>query len=100
MSQPNSEAQSPFRLALGRLKGDSASMISLSVILLCVVFALACYLLAPDNSPSANRMNITCAMQAPGTRITYLIVPDKQAEHLSWLESCVSGFAPEGKWVP
>jgi peptide/nickel transport system permease protein len=101
MSQLNSErAQSPLSLAFGRVKGDSASMVSLSIIALCVLVALGCYLLAPDNSPSANRMNITCAMQAPGTRITYLIVPDKQVEHTSWLESCVSGFSPEGKWVP
>lgn len=101
MSQSNSErAQSPLRLALSRLKDDPASMVSLSLIVLCVLAALGCYLLAPDNSPSANRMNITCAMQAPGTRITYLIVPDKQVEHTSWLESFVSGFSPEGKWVP
>jgi peptide/nickel transport system permease protein len=91
---------SPLRVAWNRLLSDTTAVVSLFVILICVLLAVSCYLIAPDNSPAANGMNITCAMQAPGKRILYLSVPDTNAPGTSWIEGCINGFAPRERLIP
>lgn len=60
---------------LKRLLGKSSAVVALGIIILTILIAVFAYMLAPDNTPYANRMIIELAAKEPGFKKELLLVP-------------------------
>lgn len=57
------------------LKKSHSFAIGLVLVLLNVLLAIGAYCIIPDNSPAANRQQLSLALQAPGFRADFLKIP-------------------------
>ncbi|CAL2089627.1 peptide/nickel transport system permease protein [Tenacibaculum sp. 190524A05c] len=79
-------------LTLQKFKKNTTGLISLVYIILCGFVALFCYLLAPDNSSSANQMNIEIHSKSPGFSSEFIQVPNQNTSNeSSWFSTLLYG---------
>ncbi|CAL2084217.1 ABC transporter permease [Tenacibaculum sp. 190524A05c] len=79
-------------LTLQKFKKNKTGLISLVYIILCGFVALFCYVLAPDNSSSANQMNIEIHSKSPGFSSEFIQVPNQNTSNeSSWISTLLYG---------
>jgi peptide/nickel transport system permease protein len=79
-------------LTLQKFKKNTTGLISLVYIILCGFVALFCYVLAPDNSSSANQMNIEIHSKSPGFSSEFIQVPNQNTSNeSSWISTLLYG---------
>ncbi|CAL2088479.1 ABC transporter permease [Tenacibaculum sp. 190524A05c] len=79
-------------LTLQKFKKNKTGLISLAYIILCGFVALFCYVLAPDNSSSANQMNIEIHSKSPGFSSEFIQVPNQNTSNeSSWFSTLLYG---------
>lgn len=86
---------------LKKLLRKPSAAIALTIIALTCVIALSGYLIAPDNSPYANRMIIELAARRPGFQKQLLKIPKEvqQQKPPLWIQ-WFSGFPSEFTYLP
>jgi peptide/nickel transport system permease protein len=86
---------------IGRLFAKPKAVIALVVIGLVMLVALFAYLLAPDNTPNANRMIIEYSVKQPGFSNKVLLVPKKIVQQQpGQLAQWFSGTASDYQYIP
>src|ERR1044071_7913797 len=82
---------------LRKLLKKPSALVAVSIILLTALVALFAYLLAPDNTPHANRMIIELGAREPGFSKQLLLVPKtivqpRGNKGMEWLSGTPSGY--------
>jgi len=94
-------ATNPDRNAWRRLRRNKGAMAGLLVIVISMIVALTCYLIAPDKSPNANRMIIEIGGQKPGYTQQFLKLPkEKTFEARSFFSELISGREDRHQYIP
>jgi len=77
------------------------AIVSLSYILLLVLVAVFCYILATDDSPDANTPHMELSTLKPGSRVLFLkkYLPDPPAQ-ISWWQYLAGGQSRNSLWIP
>lgn len=98
---PPSTASNPNRNVWKRLRRNKGAVGGLVVIILAVIVAITCYLIAPDSSPNANRMIVEINGQSPGFTQQFLKVPkEKNIEKTSFLHRLLYGKEDRYQYMP
>ena len=86
---------------LHRLLRKPSAVVALCIIGITCLVSVFAYLLAPDDTPEANRMVIELGARPPGFRKTMLLLP-KTAETVrgSVLNTLISGRENSFQWLP
>jgi ABC-type dipeptide/oligopeptide/nickel transport system permease subunit len=96
-----STASNPNRNIWRRLRRNKGAVGGLVVIVLAVIVAIACYLIAPDNSPNANRMIVEIGGQSPGFKQQFLKIPkEKNIEKASFFQRLFYGEEDRFQYLP
>ncbi|WP_442267439.1 ABC transporter permease [Tenacibaculum sp. ZS6-P6] len=95
-----SNSNSLHQLALRKFKKNKLGVFSLSYIIFCGFIAIFCYVLAPDNSNSANQMHLEIHSKPPGFNVLMLKIPNQQQEKTSWLNTLIQGHKNNFKELP
>lgn len=99
MSQP--EYISSSRKAWKRFRSNPVSVISLVIIILMVIIAVAGYLICPDSSPNANTQHLELAARKPGFRVLMLKVrKNKIIPRQGILKSLLFGHEQSYEMIP
>lgn len=94
----NSNSNSTFTRRLFHNRGAFFGMI---LIALSLLLAAGCYLIAPDNSPNANRMIPEIASKKPGYAVLLLRVRrDKTIDKVSIFRKLLSGTEDAYQYIP
>lgn len=94
-------SNSLWNLTLGKFKKNKTGLFSFSYIILCGLVALFCYVLAPDNSNSANQMHIEIHSKDPGFSTKILTLPDEQnKESNTWISILFNGKEVSSNEIP
>jgi ABC-type dipeptide/oligopeptide/nickel transport system permease subunit len=98
---PLSTASNPDRNIWKRLRRNKGAVGGLVVIILAVIVAICCYLIAPDSSPNANRMIVEINGQSPGFTQQFLKIPkEKNIEKTSFLHRLLYGEEDRFQYLP
>jgi peptide/nickel transport system permease protein len=84
-------SNSLWNLTLRRFRKNKTGLISFSYIVFCGLIAICCYVLAPDNSNSANQMHIEIHSKEPGFSTLILRIPNSERTSSSWIETILYG---------
>lgn len=85
------KSNSLWQLAFQKFKKNKTGFVSLWYVLLCGFIALFCYVLAPDNSNSANQMHLEIHSKKPGFSVEMLTIPSTENIKQSWLDIFING---------
>lgn len=94
------EAPSFSQAAWRRLKKNRWAMTGLFMILLSVLVAAFSYLLAPDDSPFANRIILEIGGEKPGFRQQFLLVKKAQPQQAGFFSGLFSGRPDQYDHIP
>ncbi len=84
-----------------RLRKNKGALAGLIVIALAVVVSLLAYVIAPDNTPDANRMVLEVGGQHPGFRVHMLAVKKAQpVARVSFFGKLLYGQESDVTWTP
>ncbi|SNR14650.1 ABC transporter permease [Tenacibaculum jejuense] len=95
-----SNSNSLHQLALRKFKKNKLGVFSFSYIVLCGLIAIFCYVLAPDNSNSANQMHLEIHSKPPGFNVLMLKIPNQQQEKTSLYTTLIEGKKNDFKELP
>lgn len=84
-------SNSLWQLAIQKFKKSKTGVTSFWFIVFCGFVAVFCYLLAPDNSSSANQMHLEIHSKAPGFSVQILTIPSKNIKEQSWFSIFLNG---------
>ncbi|REH46426.1 peptide/nickel transport system permease protein [Tenacibaculum gallaicum] len=87
----NNAGTSLWQIAIQKFKRSKTGMFSFWYIVLCGFIAIFCYVLAPDNSNSANQMHLEIHSKAPGFSMQMLSIPSKIKNEQSWFSVFMRG---------
>ena len=93
-------SNSLWHLTFQKFKKNKTGLISLGYIILCGLTALFCYVLAPDNSNSANQMHIEIHSKKPGFSTQMLFIPIQKTTKSSWFTTFLYGKNTDGNEIP
>lgn len=83
------------------LKRNGSAMTALSIIIFTLLTALFAYWIAPDHSPSANRMMVELAGMKPGHRQTFIALSrEDKPEHTGWIKRTLDGARDQESFIP
>lgn len=82
------------------LKKNKPALLGLMVIILAVLVALLCYVIAPDNSPNADLQMVEIQAKKPGYSQQFLKIAKGNSETGTWLQSAVSGKKNLFEFIP
>ncbi len=85
------KATSLSKLALQKFKTNFWGVFSFGFLVLCILVAVFCYLIAPDDSQNANQMHVSVHSKRPGFEVMMLTVPSGKANTKSLLHSVFFG---------
>lgn len=85
------QTNSLWQLAFKKFKQHKTGVISLWFIILCGCIAVFCYVLAPDNSNSANQMHLEIHSKPPLFSVQMLSIPKKEEQKQSWFSIFLNG---------
>ena len=71
-------SNSLWQLAIQKFKRNKTGLMSFWFIILCGFIAVFCYILAPDNSNSANQMHLEIHSKSPGFSVQILSIPPEK----------------------
>lgn len=83
-----------------RFKRNKSAMAGLAIVLIATFLAVFCYVLAPDNSPSANEQILEIETHAPGFSIAFLKVPKANKKDENFISGFFNGFEKQFRLVP
>ncbi len=84
-------SNSLWQIAIQKFKQSKIGMLSFSYIILCGFIAVFCYVLAPDNSSSANQMHLEIHSKAPAFSVQMLSIPSEEKKEQSWFSVFMDG---------
>jgi len=93
-------SESPGKKTWKRFRKNKLAIFGLLVIIFSFFIAVFCYLIMPDRSPMANRMNLSISNQPPGFRVKMLLVKKNSVQSSSFLSGIFSGSASEYEMIP
>ncbi|WP_235938382.1 ABC transporter permease [Chitinophaga solisilvae] len=92
---------SDLQSAWKRLQKNKGAIAGLVVITIAVFISITAYLIAPDNTPDANRMVLEVEGQRPGFRIHMLAVKKEQpVAQVSFFRRLLYGQESDVTWTP
>src|ERR1700721_2486514 len=94
------ESKSLNEKAWKRLKRNRSAMFGLAVIIFATLLAICAYVVAPDNSPSANEQILQLETHPPGFSILILKRRYEGASATGVIAGMVSGFAKNYELIP
>ncbi|WP_420552425.1 ABC transporter permease [Tenacibaculum aiptasiae] len=84
-------SNSLWQIAIQKFKQSKTGMFSFWFIILCGFIAVFCYVLAPDNSNSANQMHLEIHSKPPGFSVQMLNIPSEKENGQSWFSIFMNG---------
>ncbi|WP_370397917.1 ABC transporter permease [Tenacibaculum dicentrarchi] len=87
----NLKNNSLWQLALRKFIESKTGVFSFLFIVFCGCMAIFCYLIAPDNSNSANQMHLEIHSKSPGFSVQMLSISSKLKEKQSWFSVFIDG---------
>lgn len=84
-------SNSLWQIAIRKFKKSTTGMFCFSYILFCGFLAVFCYVLAPDNSNSANQMHLEIHSKSPGFSVKMLTIPPERKIEESWFSVFMNG---------
>lgn len=94
-------ASNPNRNLWRRLRRNKGAVGGLVVIVIAVIVAISCYLIAPDKSPNANRMIVEIGGRSPGYTQQFLKIPrQKKFETASFFQRLLYGEEDKYQYLP
>ena len=83
-----------------RFKRNKSAMAGLAIVAIATFLAVFCYVLAPDNSPSANEQILELETHRPGFSISFLKVPKPDKKPTGIIDGFINGFEKNYRLVP
>ncbi|MBX2903457.1 MAG: ABC transporter permease [Chitinophagales bacterium] len=83
-----------------RFKRNKSAMAGLAIVAIATFLAVFCYVLAPDNSPSANEQILELETHRPGFSISFLKVPKLNKKPTGIIDGFINGFEKNYRLVP
>lgn len=83
-----------------RFRRNKSAMAGLAIVLIATFLAIFCYVLAPDNSPSANEQILEIETHSPGFSIAFLKVPKANKKEENFINGFFNGFEKQYRLVP
>lgn len=93
-------SNSLWQIAIQKFKQSKTGMFSFWFIILCGFIAIFCYVLAPDNSNSANQMHLEIHSKSPGFSIQMLSIPSLKNKKQSWFSIFMHGKQNSNTEIP
>lgn len=93
-------SNSLWQIAIQKFKQSKTGMFSFWFIILCGFIAVFCYVLAPDNSNSANQMHLEIHSKSPGFSIQMLTIPSQDETKQSWFSIFMHGKQNSNTEIP
>ncbi|WP_272151143.1 ABC transporter permease [Tenacibaculum aiptasiae] len=93
-------SNSLWQIAIQKFKQSKTGMFSFWFIILCGFTAVFCYVLAPDNSNSANQMHLEIHSKPPGFSVQMLSIPSEKENGQSWFSIFMNGKQNSNTEVP
>ncbi|KAB1153914.1 ABC transporter permease [Tenacibaculum aiptasiae] len=93
-------SNSLWQIAIQKFKQSKTGMFSFWFIILCGFTAVFCYVLAPDNSNSANQMHLEIHSKPPGFSVQMLSIPSEKENSQSWFSIFMNGKQNSNTEVP
>ncbi|CAM1351120.1 ABC transporter permease [Tenacibaculum crassostreae] len=93
-------SKSLWQIAIEKFKRSKTGMLSFWYIILCGFTAIFCYVLAPDNSNSANQMHLEIHSKSPGFSVQMLSVPSEVESQQSWFSIFINGKKNTATEIP
>lgn len=94
------KATSLSKLALQKFKTNFWGVFSFGFLVLCILVAVFCYFIAPDDSQNANQMHVSVHSKRPGFEVMMLTVPSGIANSKSLLHSVFFGKEKTDTAIP
>ena len=89
-----------WQLAIQKFKRSKTGIVSFWFIILCGFVAVFCYVLAPDNSNSANQMHLEIHSKKPGFSTQMLVIPSEEKQIQSWFQKFLYGKKSTATEIP
>ncbi|WGH75141.1 ABC transporter permease [Tenacibaculum tangerinum] len=89
-----------WQIAFQKFKRSKTGMFSFWYIVVCGFIAVFCYVLAPDNSNSANQMHLEIHSKPPGFSVQMLRIPSEEKNQKSWFAIFMSGKQNSATAIP
>ncbi len=83
-----------------RFKRNKSAMAGLAIVAIATFLAVFCYVLAPDNSPSANEQILELETHRPGFSISFLKVPKLDKKPTGIIDGFINGFEKNYRLIP
>lgn len=83
-----------------RFKRNKSAMAGLAIVAIATFLAVFCYVLAPDNSPSANEQILELETHRPGFSISFLKVPKLNKKPTGIIDGFINGFEKNYRLIP
>ncbi|WP_281980754.1 ABC transporter permease [Tenacibaculum mesophilum] len=96
----NNTGTSLWQIAIQKFKRSKTGMFSFGYIILCGFIAVFCYVLAPDNSNSANQMHLEIHSKPPGFSVQLLSIPSEVKNQQSWFSVFMMGKQHSATEIP
>ncbi|WP_440122679.1 ABC transporter permease [Tenacibaculum sp. Ill] len=96
----NNTGTSLWQIAIQKFKRSKTGMFSFWYIVLCGFIAVFCYVLAPDNSNSANQMHLEIHSKPPGFSVQLLSIPSEVKNQQSWFSVFMEGKQNSSTEIP
>ncbi len=94
------QSESPGKKIWRRFLKNKLAVFGMAVILLSFFVAIFCYLIMPDHSPMANRMNLSVCNQPPGFKVRLLMVKKSRVENQSFFSALFTGRENVYEMIP
>ncbi|MDE1206346.1 ABC transporter permease [Tenacibaculum larymnensis] len=96
----NHTGTSLWQIAIQKFKRSKTGMFSFWYIVFCGFIAVFCYVLAPDNSNSANQMHLEIHSKPPGFSVQLLSIPSEVKNQQSWFSVFMEGKQNSSTEIP
>ena len=94
------KGESPGKKVWKKFLKNKLAFFGFLVIIISFVVAIFCYLLMPDDSPMANRMNLSISNQPPGFQVQMLHRKNANEDRTPFLTGIFSGFRSTDEIIP
>ncbi|WP_428741319.1 ABC transporter permease [Tenacibaculum sp.] len=89
-----------WQIAIQKFKRSKTGMLSFWFIIFCGFVAVFCYVLAPDNSNSANQMHLEIHSKPPGFSVQMLSIPVENNNQQTWFSVFMKGKQNTSTEIP
>ena len=94
------KGESPGKKVWKKFLKNKLAFLGFLVIIISFVVAIFCYLVMPDDSPMANRMNLSISNQPPGFQVQMLQRKNANEDRTPFLTGIFSGFRSTDEIIP